>query len=124
MFAVSFDEEFAVVRGLNVALHHMLIVVLTALTVVLLVTVVGIVMSIALLTIPPAIAGRYTRRLSSMMLLAGAVCLVLTTGGLAASYALDLPAGAVIIVLAGAAYAVLVPASRALKGRRPRTSAA
>ncbi len=59
-----------------------------------------------------------------MMLLAGVVCLVLTTGGLAASYALDLPAGAVIIVLAGAAYAVLVPASRALKRRRPRTSAA
>lgn len=123
LFAVSFDEEFALVRGLNVALHHMLLIVLTALTVVLLVTVVGIVMSIALLTIPPAIAGRYTRRLSSMMLLAGVVCLVLTTAGLATSYAMDLPAGAVIIVLAGAAYAVFVPAARALKGRRPRTSA-
>lgn len=124
LFAVSFDEEFAAVRGLNVALHHMLLVVLTALTVVLLVSVVGIVMSIALLTIPPAIAGRYTRRLWSMMLLAGVLCLLLTTGGLAASYALDLPAGAVIIVLAGAAYAALVPASRALRRRRPRASAA
>jgi zinc transport system permease protein len=117
LFAVAFDEEFATVRGLNVALHHMLLVVLTALTVVLLVTVVGIVMSIALLTIPPAIAGQYTRRLSSMMMLAGVVCLVLTTGGLAASYAMDLPAGAMIIVLAGAAYVMFVPVSRALKRR-------
>jgi zinc transport system permease protein len=124
LFAVSFDEEFAAVRGLNVALHHMLLVLLTALTVVLLVTVVGIVMSIALLTIPPAIAGQYTRRLSSMMLAAGVLCVLLTTGGLAASYVLDLPAGAVIIVLAGAAYLVLVPASRALKRRRPRASEA
>jgi len=118
LFATSFDEEFAVARGVNVAFHHMLLVILTALSVVLLVTVVGIVMSIALLTIPPAIAGRYTRSLLSMMVAAGAVCLVLTSGGLAASYALDLPSGATIIVLAGAAYALLVPPARRIRRSR------
>ena len=113
LFAVSFDEEFAAARGLNVALYHMLLVMLTALTVVLLVAVVGIVMSIALLTVPPAIAGRYTTRLHSMMAGGALLCLAVTAGGLAASYSLDLPSGATIIVLGGAAYVVLVPLTRA-----------
>lgn len=117
LFAVSFDEEFAAARGLNVALYHMLLVALTALTVVLLVAVVGIVMSIALLTVPPAIAGRYTTRLHSMMAGGALLCLALTTGGLAVSYSLDLPSGATIIVLGGAAYACLVPLARG-RGRR------
>jgi len=112
LFAVSFDEEFAAARGLNVALYHMMLVALTALTVVLLVAVVGIVMSIALLTVPPAIAGRYTTRLHSMMAGGALLCLAVTVGGLAVSYSLDLPSGATIIVLGGAAYAVLVPLAR------------
>ena len=123
LLSSSFDEEFAAARGLGVAFHHMLLAVLTALTVVLLVSVVGIVMSIALLTIPPAIAGRYTTRLVSMMVLAGVLCALLTTGGLAASYSLDLPAGATIVLLSGGAYLIFVPAARVLT-RRARRSAA
>lgn len=114
--AVCFDEEFARVRGLNVELYFLLLLVLTALTVVLLATVVGIVMVIALLTLPAAIAGRLAGRLWQIMGLAVVISAVFTTAGLGLSYGPDLPAGAFIIVLAGAVY-ILVSAWGWLRGR-------
>jgi zinc transport system permease protein len=102
--AVCFDEEYARVRGLNVELYYLLLLALTALTVVLLVSVVGIILVIALLTLPVAVAGHFAQRLWHMMVLSAVLSAVLTTAGLAISYGPDLPAGATIIVLAGAAY--------------------
>lgn len=120
--AISFDEEFASVRGMNVGFYHLFLLILTALTVVLLVTVVGIVMVIALLTIPAAIAGQFSHRLSRMMLLATLFSILLTTGGLALSFSPDLPAGATIIVLSGAAYLVVIVTTRFIRARRAATS--
>ena len=118
--AVCFDEEFARLRGLKVELYVLLLLVLTALTVVLLVSVVGIVLVIALLTLPAAIAGQFTTTLRGMMALASLLAVAFTTTGLAVSYAPDLPAGATTIVIAGAAYLlVLVVRSTA---KRVKTS--
>ena len=115
--AVCFDEEFARLRGVNVELFYLLLLCLTALTVVLLVTVVGIVMTIALLTLPAAIAGNFTRTLWQTMLLATGLAIVFTTGGLAVSYSPDLPPGATIIILAGAAYLLVAVGKLLLKSR-------
>lgn len=104
LLAVCFDEEFARLRGIRVELLFILMLCLTALTVVLLSAVVGIVMVIALLTLPAAMAGRLFGRLWRIMIGAVGICMLLTSGGLALSYSLDLPSGSVIIVLAGAAY--------------------
>ena len=120
---ICFDEEFSRVRGLNVDLYFVFLLVLTALTVVLLVSVVGIVMVIALLTIPAAVAGHFTRRLSHMMLAAVAISIAFTTAGLAVSYSPDLPAGATIIVLAGATYLLVAAGARAMSRRRLRQRA-
>ncbi|MBD3401842.1 iron chelate uptake ABC transporter family permease subunit [candidate division GN15 bacterium] len=111
--AVCFDEEFARVRGLAVEFYFLLLLCLTALTVVLLVSVVGIILVIALLTIPVAVAGKFTRTMWQTMLVATVVSAVFTTLGLAISYAPNWPAGATIILLAGAVYLlVLLPVSR------------
>ncbi|WP_372796270.1 metal ABC transporter permease [Pontiella sp.] len=104
--AVCFDEEFARLRGVNTGLFYFLMLALTALTVVLMVSIVGIVMVIVMLTLPAAIAGRFCRRMGSMMALATGCCAVLTFAGLGLSYGPDLPAGATIIVLTGAAYLI------------------
>jgi zinc transport system permease protein len=77
---------------------------LTSLTVVLLLQVVGLVLVIALLTLPAATAGFLTRRLWQMMVVAAALSLLFTVGGLAISYGPDLPPGATIIELAGTVY--------------------
>lgn len=102
--AVCFDEEFARLQGLSVERYYLLLLCLTALTVVLLVTVVGIVMVIALLTIPVAIAGQAARRLGSLMVLSVVLTAFFTTSGLVISYTADLPAGATTIMIAGIVY--------------------
>lgn len=110
--AICFDEEFARLRGLRVEFYYLLLLCLTALTVVLLVTVVGVLLAVALLTLPAAVAGHFSRRLWQMMLLATFFSLLFTLGGLGISYTPELPAGATIIVLAGVAYLLIALTSR------------
>jgi zinc transport system permease protein len=104
LLAVCFDEEFARVRAVRVELVYTLLLCLAALTIVTLIYVVGIVMVIALMTLPVAIAGKFVGRLWQIMLLATVLSAVFTTGGLAVSYGPDLPPGATTILLAGAVY--------------------
>lgn len=104
LLAVCFDEEFAKLRGVNIALFYTLLLALTALTIVTLIYVVGIVLVIALLTLPVAVAGRFTRHLWEMMLVSAVLSAIFTSVGLAVSFKADLPAGATTILLAGVAY--------------------
>jgi zinc transport system permease protein len=104
--AVSFDEEFARLRGVWVDFFYLLLLVMVALTVVILIQVVGLILVIALLTLPAAIATLYLRSLITIMMLATGLGVVFTSGGLALSYAPDLPAGATMILLAGAIYLI------------------
>jgi zinc transport system permease protein len=117
--AVCFDEEFARLRGLKVELYYLLLLGLTALTVVLLVTVVGIVLVIALLTLPAAIAGQLTSTLRGMMAAAAVLSIAFTITGLAVSYGPDLPAGATTIVIAGLAYLMVLIGRRLLRRSAP-----
>jgi len=102
--AICFDEEFARLRGLKVDLFYQLLLGLTAVSVVLLIRVVGIVMVIAMLTLPAATAALYARTLSGMMLLAVAFSAVAIVSGIALSYSANLSSGPIIIVCAGVIY--------------------
>ncbi len=102
--AVMFDEEFARLRGIPVDFFYQLLLILVAVTVVLLVQVVGLILVLALLTLPAAIAGHYVHSLGRMMLIASLLGSVLSIAGLALSYGPDLPAGPTIILLAGSIY--------------------
>ncbi len=102
--AVSFDEEFARLRGVRVTFFYLLLLCMVAVTVVLLIQVVGLILVIALLTLPAAIAGQYVATVGKMMALATGFGVVFTSAGLAFAYEPDLPAGATIILLAGTAY--------------------
>jgi zinc transport system permease protein len=115
--ATSFDEEFARLRGVPVGLFYLLFLCLVALTVVLLVRVVGMILVIALLSMPAASAGHHVRTLQGMMLFASLFGLVASSSGLALSYSLDLPSGAVIILVAGGLF-LLSLTWRAARGRR------
>lgn len=108
LFGVCFDEEFTLLRGVNTTFLYLSLLVLTALTVVLLVRIVGIVLVIALLTIPPATAGFYARRLLEMMVLSVIFCALFTLSGLAVSYMFSLSSGPTIIVLSGLVYLALL----------------
>lgn len=113
--AVCFDEEFARLRGVPVELFYLLLLCLTALTVVVLSSVVGIILVIALLTLPVAIAGHFCRTLWQIMVAAALLSAAFTTAGLAVSYGPNLPAGPTMIVLAGAAYLLVTGGRAALR---------
>ena len=102
--AAGFDEEFTAVRGISPRFYYFLLLILTAVTVVLMTTIVGIVMVIALLTLPAAVSNLFVKRLIPMIYLTGLLTMVFTVSGISLSFVTDLPSGPVIIVLAGAVY--------------------
>jgi zinc transport system permease protein len=116
--AISFDEEFARLRGVPVTFFYLLFLCLVAITVVMLVQVVGLVLVIALLTLPAAIAGHYIDTMGRMMLLASALGALFTSAGIVLSWQLDMPAGATIILLAGVCYVLSAVISEAYAQRQ------
>ena len=118
LVAVAFDEECARLQGVPVRLYSILLLVLVALSVVVLLQLVGIVLVIALLTIPPLIAQRLARSLAATVATSIAIGLVLTTGGLLISYRLDLPSGPTMVLL-GAALLGVAQLRRPRAVRRP-----
>jgi len=103
---LTFDEEFARLSGVHVPFTNLLLLVLISLTVVVLIKVVGVVLVIAMLTIPAAIAGLAVKNLRAMMVLAVVIAIITTLGGAILSLILDLPPGATIVLLMSALFGV------------------
>ncbi len=99
ILAVSYDSQYASLRGINVPFFYTLILVMSALTVVIAIKVVGLILVIALLTIPVYIAEKLSNSLGSMMLLSGVFSTLFTIIGLYFSYQYDLTSGATIIIV-------------------------
>jgi zinc transport system permease protein len=99
ILAVSYDSEYATLRDVNVRFFYTLILVLSALTVVISIKVVGLILVIAMLTIPVYIAEKLSTSLFSMMFLSGTIATVFTLMGLFLSYTYDLTSGASIIIV-------------------------
>jgi zinc transport system permease protein len=111
LLAISFDETFATVENVPVDAMYTVLLCLIALTVVMMMRVVGLIMVIALLTMPAAISGQFVKDMKKMMALASILGVIFTTTGLWLSYFLNLTSGATIILVAGAVYLLSLPAS-------------
>ncbi|MBQ6158431.1 MAG: metal ABC transporter permease [Thermoguttaceae bacterium] len=114
--AVCFDEEFARLRGVRVDVYQSILLFLIAVTVVLTMRIAGMVLVIAILTIPASIASRLTRRLSRVALWSILICAVSAWGGIALSYVLNFSAGPMIVLLLSVLYGITVLAT----GKRDR----
>ncbi len=99
ILAVSYDSEYAKLRGINVNLFYTLILVLSALTVVIAIKVVGLILVIALLTIPIYIAEKLSNTLYIMMFYSALLASFFTIVGLFVSYTFNLTSGASIIMV-------------------------
>ena len=99
ILAVSYDSEYAVLRGINVPFFYTLILILSALTIVVAIKVVGLILVISLLTIPIYIAEKLSNSLGKMMILSGILSTLFTLSGLFLSYQFDLTSGATIIIV-------------------------
>lgn len=98
ILAVSYDSEYALLRGIHVKTFYTIILVLSALTVVIAIKIVGLILVIALLTIPIYIAEKLSNTLYSMMILSTIISTIFTLMGLYISYTFDITSGASIIL--------------------------
>ncbi|WP_321421899.1 metal ABC transporter permease [uncultured Methanobacterium sp.] len=105
---ISFDEEFSQVMGIPTTAIYLLLLSMVALSVVVMIKVVGVILVIALLTIPAAIAKQYTYNLGRMMILSVVLGMILTTAGLYLSYLFNLASGATIVLVLGLGFLVSV----------------
>ncbi len=106
LVAICFDEDQARLQGLQVNRLYLLLLSLIAVTVVLLMQVVGIILVMTMLTLPATIANFYTNKLSRMMVISILLSMGFCITGMMASFHFDLPAGASIALIAGITYAV------------------
>ncbi|MBU1932169.1 metal ABC transporter permease [Patescibacteria group bacterium] len=104
--AISFDETFAFVVNVPVNRLYLMLVCLIGLSVVMTMRIVGLIMVIALMTMPPAIAGLFVKDMKRMMVLSVFLSILFTFVGLLLSYYLNLTSGATIILVAGVAYLI------------------
>lgn len=122
--AVCFDEEYAEVAGVRAEAVFLGLLALTALAIVTLIRVVGVILAIALLTIPAAAARPWVSSLRAMMALSVALCAASSVGGLFLSYALSasfgisVPPGPLVILLAALAYGLSAGLRAGLARRR------
>jgi zinc transport system permease protein len=118
LLAISFDEVFATVENVPVDAIYLLLMGMIALTVVMLMRVVGLILVIAMLTIPAAISGQFLRDMKAMMILASVLGVAFNVAGLWLSYLLNLTSGATIILVSGLAYLVSIGVSRLMHRAR------
>ena len=100
--AMSFDEEFAMAMGVRVGMLYYVLLGMIALSVIMLIRIVGLVLVIALLTIPPFIAEKFCRSLKAMMIISVFLNFFFSLAGLWFSYRFNLTSGATIIMVAAA----------------------
>ncbi len=100
MLAISYDDEFAHLRGVPVNLLYFFFIGLIAVSIVIIIRVVGLILVIALLTIPPFIAEKYSNSLLMMMILSTLFAMIFNLVGLWLAYTFNLTSGATIILVA------------------------
>ncbi len=109
LVAVTFDEEYASVMNLHPDRIMVILLLLTGLTVVMLIQIVGIILVIALLTLPAATARLFSHSMKELIIGASFLGIVFTTTGIWLSYAFDIPSGATIVIVSACVYFGALP---------------
>jgi zinc transport system permease protein len=120
LVSLSYDEEFAQVRGVPTKILYFLLMAMIALSVVMVIQVVGLILVIALLTIPPYISEKVSGSLLEMMLYSVLLNVFFTTVGLWLSYTFNLTSGASIIMVAATCFFISILLERLRPKRRRR----
>jgi len=111
---MTFDRTHAKVSGINVTALDLILHILIAVTCVMVANVVGIVMIIALMTIPAAMGNLFSKDLKGTMILGTLFAIVLSVLGLFLSIAMDTPPGATVVILIGSAFVLMLLLRKAI----------
>ncbi len=118
LLAMSFDEVYTSIASVPVDALYLVLMCMIALTVVMLMRVVGLILLIALLTIPPAVAAIYVSDIKRLMAVAVVLGALFTTTGLWLSYTFNLTSGATIVFVAAAAYVLALAGAPLVRRHR------
>jgi zinc transport system permease protein len=114
LFAITFDEDLAKSSGIKTGAINAVLVLLTALTVVLAMKVVGIMLISALLIIPAVSALQVARGFRATLITAAVFSVFSVVSGIFGSFVLNLPTGATIVIINVALFGVVFTIKRFL----------
>jgi zinc transport system permease protein len=100
LLSICYDEELSFLQGIPVSLFYLLLLTLIAIAIVLLIQVVGIILAIALLTIPATISSLFFHRLLPIMVASTMLCFISHVVGSGLAYAMNWPSGSTIALMA------------------------
>ncbi|PKP36152.1 MAG: hypothetical protein CVT98_08890 [Bacteroidetes bacterium HGW-Bacteroidetes-15] len=103
---LAFDPDFAKTQNIPVKTFSYLLKGFIALTIVLSIRMVGIILLISLLTIPPTTANLFTKRFSRIIIVSMFISFIGAVGGLILSYNMNVPSGATIIMVLVTIFAI------------------
>lgn len=99
IFAVTFDESFSSATGIRSGIYNTLIAVLTAIIIVVGMRLMGALLISSLMIFPSLTSMRFCKSFRSVTICSVIVSVLCFTAGLIASYYIDIPTGAGIVVL-------------------------
>jgi len=99
LFAITFDETFAKAVGVNAGMYNILIAILTALTIVLGMRMMGAMLISSLIIFPALTAMRVFKRFITVTICSGIIASVCFFFGIVVSYLFSTPAGASVVIL-------------------------
>ena len=99
IFAIAFDETFARATGVNTGAYNLIIAVVTAVIIVLAMSLVGALLTSALIIFPALSAMRVFRSFCSVMICSAAVSVCCAALGILISIAVSTPVGATIVLV-------------------------
>ncbi len=104
LLAICLDEQQAQLQGVPLVAINILLLSLVALTVICLIQIVGLILVIALLTLPAATVGHHFNRMAPIIFVSIALCALLTTVPRVAVYGTRISPESAIVLTAGAVY--------------------
>lgn len=107
LFAITYDEEFATVIGLNPKSMNYLITILTSITVVLGIRVVGTMLISSMIIFPTVTALQISKGFKDTILIASLISVASVIIGTLLSYILNFPTGAVIVIINAICFVIL-----------------
>lgn len=103
--SISFDEEFSTVVGVPTNALYLLLLSMVALSIIVLIRIAGIILVLALLTMPILISRQFIHdNLRNLMVSSSIISAILVIIGLLVSYTLDLIPGATIVLILSIAF--------------------
>jgi zinc transport system permease protein len=113
-----YDEEYAKIRGINVEVLRWVIYIMIPIGIIVLIRVVGIILTIALMTIPISISKLFYKSFAKVVISSIIISALFCIIGLAVSYYANIPSGVCIIVISTIVYLTLLATKNAIQKRK------